>query len=219
MVGQSTRVKFMLVMIRIVLGILLLVLGMGVLVDWPWSHYTTKRFQFHRRGVGDRYWLNMLVPLDDVRGHIVILYYRPLFALPPSSALPTPTANKFWQFSTSPCNDDSISGTAEWSQPPRSLGNGFGFWFESVHVATSKPSENYQKYVIALPHWFLALLCLASSRSLLRRPWINYRRKRQCLCLQCGYDLRASPERCPECGLVVPARCSISINPPASGPG
>jgi hypothetical protein len=53
---------------------------------------------------------------------------------------------------------------------------------------------------IGFPHWFLALL-FAILPSMRGAAAIRSRRTRQRgLCPACGYDLRATPDRCPECG-------------------
>jgi hypothetical protein len=55
---------------------------------------------------------------------------------------------------------------------------------------------------LASPHWFLALL-FAILPALYLRALIRSRRlHRISLCPRCGYDLRATPNRCPECGAV-----------------
>lgn len=60
-------------------------------------------------------------------------------------------------------------------------------------------------YFVYSEHWFV-LVCLASVVILLVLPtfvrWVFARRKRGG-CKACGYDLRASPTRCPECGTPV----------------
>jgi hypothetical protein len=51
---------------------------------------------------------------------------------------------------------------------------------------------------LVVPYWFILMLTLAPA------AWMIYRTKptRPGHCTKCGYDLRASPDRCPECGAV-----------------
>jgi hypothetical protein len=64
--------------------------------------------------------------------------------------------------------------------------------------------------------------CLAATMALLPLGWTTLqwrsrvrgrRRKRLGLCLGCGYDLRASKDRCPECGTPIPANHVRSTMP------
>jgi hypothetical protein len=69
-------------------------------------------------------------------------------------------------------------------------------------ILTTPPS-----WRVGLPMWFLALVF-----SLLPLRW-RIRTRRTCSpgdCLECGYDLRATPDRCPECG-AVPAQTPRAI--------
>jgi hypothetical protein len=57
-------------------------------------------------------------------------------------------------------------------------------------------------YSVGLPFWLLALVTFLPPIYRFRA----LRRRRQlamhCCCKVCGYDLRATPQRCPECGTV-----------------
>jgi hypothetical protein len=67
---------------------------------------------------------------------------------------------------------------------------------------TSRPDRR-GGFDLSLPHWVLALLtavmpaAFIGSRVKRRRGVARLARG---LCPSCGYDLRATPDRCPECG-------------------
>jgi hypothetical protein len=60
--------------------------------------------------------------------------------------------------------------------------------------------DSWVRFAIIVPHWALAFLFavlpVASGWGRLR----TRRRRTAGMCSVCGYDLRATPERCPECG-------------------
>jgi hypothetical protein len=81
--------------------------------------------------------------------------------------------------------------------------NRFGFFHEKyTSVAVGAP-PSLLYHAIGFPHWFLLPFFAAMPLMGLRRTWIRRRRARMGLCVKCGYDLRASPDRCPECGATV----------------
>lgn len=84
---------------------------------------------------------------------------------------------------------------------------GFGYWAGSA--------KSYGRFrIIAVPLWFLTLLlALPAGRYL----WVRRRQSQRAMrnqCLHCGYDIRSSAGRCPECGTPIPA-ASPSGEPPA----
>jgi hypothetical protein len=78
-----------------------------------------------------------------------------------------------------------------------------GFHVEDEQAGLNAPTGvRYTRREFRIPLWFAALFTAAlpltyrAARRRLRR------RSEKGLCLTCGYDLRATPERCPECGAV-----------------
>ena len=61
--------------------------------------------------------------------------------------------------------------------------------------------QRFEAGVVALPHWLLLVLFLLLPLLALRAGCRSFYRRRHHLCPTCGYDLRASPNQCPECGL------------------
>ena len=87
--------------------------------------------------------------------------------------------------------------TSEWDGNDYALGGGFnplgGGWHRVSHVA--------------VPFWALILTIIAMPAGRVAR---RLRRRPAGRCRGCGYDLRATPDRCPECGAAPPAVRPIS---------
>jgi hypothetical protein len=50
-----------------------------------------------------------------------------------------------------------------------------------------------------IPYWSVVLLAMVLPGASRTRSWRSSRRRRAGRCANCGYDLRATPDRCPEC--------------------
>ncbi len=61
-------------------------------------------------------------------------------------------------------------------------------------------SRPWMWWFLSVPFWIPTILFAFLSSFPLRTFYRRRKRKKLGLCLKCGYDLRASKDRCPECG-------------------
>jgi hypothetical protein len=77
---------------------------------------------------------------------------------------------------------------------PHSAGPDYDRWFYA---------RSYRRFFIPILPFVVLALTVPFLRGLRHaRAWQDRRRQAQGLCRACGYDLRATAERCPECGTV-----------------
>jgi hypothetical protein len=72
-------------------------------------------------------------------------------------------------------------------------------WF-AWHQSRREKPHPWEAKNIRVPYWSLALILGVAPTARVANIVRSRRCRRRGLCHVCGYDLRASPERCPECG-------------------
>jgi hypothetical protein len=175
-----------------ILAVICLVFCGLLVAAWVRGYFASDSVAFGRSKPGGRMWVSGFV---NGRGGLA-------FAVVTDNPYDPQIEGPFWQRER-----PGYAGGID--KEPNTRGAA-GFLY--VHIGGSP-----RGWAVAAPLWFLLPLAGAwpawHYRGLLRRE--RRRRERLGLCLYCGYDLRASNERCPECGEPVPAmRCpSPSPNP------
>lgn len=73
-------------------------------------------------------------------------------------------------------------------------------WVDSGTDGTGRglPASNW--IVIAAPHWLFVVMGLVLPAAVIRRRMKFGKSAGSRVCGRCGYDVRATPDRCPECG-------------------
>lgn len=174
-------------MLRVVfttLSFLSLLLGVGAAILWPRSLLVSD-------GVGFE-WRGQLWAANTTHGWLALFRVEGA----------TPTANQLY-FST---DWRWMHQTNRPPVPERALaGERVYRRFAGFVIGYTEALPGMRCWTLGVPFWFLVLLfAMAPARwwYLFRGRWRRERRLLHGLCPTCGYDLRASPERCPECGFV-----------------
>jgi hypothetical protein len=164
------------------------------------------------------YWVTDVIEVSPARGVQYNLVSRPGLALVSRQTLRGRTSGRFSDFSDDYDRGPGFSirtfpgggrspftpeGSPPWLQR---LG------FDYLSHSESRPVFGTRTFVrIVFPCWLpvvLGSLVAAVSLRVFLRDQRRRKREKMGLCITCGYDLRASQERCPECGSPIAARPS-----------
>jgi hypothetical protein len=101
-----------------------------------------------------------------------------------------------------------LSAAAPTARPTATLWERLDFTYDDLTGPVRSAGSGWR---LTLPHWAVAAPLAVLPVVWLVLRWRSRRRHRVGCCQKCGYDLRATPDRCPECGTPAP----VAVHTPA----
>jgi hypothetical protein len=164
------------------------------------------RSLFARDTVGllliDRPAVRYAVSLDSWRGSAVVVFHRT--ARMDGAPVPEWTSQRPRRFTVASFPRGDLYEQLVIYQ-------GMGDWFAGFAAGSgltaAKPKTGpitivSKNWLVAAPWWAITLMTAVFPMLWMKRRRDQRRLLREGLCPRCGYDLRATPEQCPECGLL-----------------
>jgi hypothetical protein len=115
---------------------------------------------------------------------------------------------------------DKTSSSIRGFDAPRwlqAIGIDWRWQTQNPFPAAGPPAYVQRERHLSIPFWLLIVLTATAGWLLGRRNWIVRRRVINGQCPACGYDVRATPDHCPECGFTAAASATSATSQTSGG--
>ncbi len=171
-----------------------LLLSLVVIFVWIRSHWVQSQWGYLTASIPRARWAQY--GSSSARGRFCFLYVTTQYANPADIADVTQNGQLGFYYEVTNVDHDNFDLPTEtfWNR------RGFALQFQEIQKKDVRQTDRLTWAMI--PDWLVILILLLLSLPGLLHFSRTRRHHRLGLCPACGYDLRATPDRCPECGTV-----------------